>query len=196
VAAALEVFADLSFHDATTDEIARRARVSKRDIYAAFPNKHAILVAVMHMVLQADDENLLHVISLTADSVSMSERLEVIGLALINEILSPATGFLTRLISSESIHQPEIGTSYYDHWYKRRYELISQVLSTRMARAKKPVREFHNSKQAAQHYLALITHVPQLSVSVDMRDMWTPRSVQTHVKNGVECFLKAYPAIA
>jgi AcrR family transcriptional regulator len=34
--AALEVFSEFSFQDATTDEIARRARVSKRDIYASF----------------------------------------------------------------------------------------------------------------------------------------------------------------
>jgi AcrR family transcriptional regulator len=103
VTAALDVFSDFSFRDSTTDEIARRARVSKRDIYAAFPHKHALLIEVIKTVLEADDESFTHVVSLTGESTSLDERLEVIGLALINEILSPVTGFLCRVISSESI---------------------------------------------------------------------------------------------
>jgi AcrR family transcriptional regulator len=63
VIAALEVFSKSSFGDATTEEIARHAHVSKRDIYAAFPDKHAILTAAIDMVLQAGDENLRRVIS-------------------------------------------------------------------------------------------------------------------------------------
>ena len=194
VTAALEVFSEFSFRSATTDEIARRARVSKRDIYAAFPHKHALLIAVMNLVLQADDENFTNVISLTKESTSLQERLEVIGLALINEILSPATGFLCRLISSESIHEPQIGAIYFENWYARRGELISQVLASHMADAKRPTRGSDNINQAAKHYVALVTHLPQLTVLVGMRGIWNSKSVQAHVKSAVECFLRAYPS--
>lgn len=57
VHAALEIFSERSFADADTNEIARRAGVSKRDIYANFADKHSLLEAVIKTVLQADDEN-------------------------------------------------------------------------------------------------------------------------------------------
>lgn len=192
VAAALEVFSESSFRDATTDEIARRAHVSKRDIYAAFPNKHAILLAVIDMVLQADEQKLLKVILLTREAASLQDRLEVIGLALINEILSPATGFLSRLIATESILQPHIGSIYFERWYTRRANLISQLLSVRSKGATKDARPHNDASQAAKHYLALITHLPQLTVSVGVRDMWNSRSAQAHVHSSVECFLSAH----
>lgn len=193
VAAALEAFSESSFRDATTDEIARRASVSKRDIYAAFPNKHAILIAVINTVLTADDENLTNVISLTKDSKSFHDRLEVIGLALMNELLSPSTGFLWRLISSESIDEPKIGALYLESWYERRTEMISEILSTRPGAARKFARRSHEAKPAARHYLALVTQLPQMMASVGMRDSWNAKSVEAHVKGAVECFLKAYP---
>jgi AcrR family transcriptional regulator len=193
VTAALEVFSEFTFRDATTDEIARRARVSKRDIYAAFPRKHALLTAVIKMVLEADDENLTNVILLTKDIEPFSERLEVIGLALINELLSPATGFLCRLISSESMQQPQIGAIYFENWYARRGELMSEVLSPHIMGNSRRSRREQNAHQAAKHYVALVTHQPQFTVLVGMRDIWNAKSVQAHVKNAVECFLRAYP---
>ena len=112
VIAALKVFSKSSFGDATTEEIARHAHVSKRDIYAAFPDKHAILTAAIDMVLQAGDENLRRVISDSQrDIASLQETLEIFGLALVSEILSPSSGFVFRLVSSESVKQPAIGAT-------------------------------------------------------------------------------------
>jgi AcrR family transcriptional regulator len=192
----MAAFSESSFRDATTDEIARRACVSKRDIYATFPNKHAILIAVIKMVLQTEDENLLNVISLTEETTFLQDRLEVIGLALINEILSPATGFLSRLISSESTNDSTIGAIYFENWYTRRIELVSKILSMRLTGATKSARRYHDPNQAAKHYIALITHLPQLTASMGMRDIWHSKSVQAHVKGAVESFLKAYPSFA
>lgn len=195
--AALEVFSKSSFGDATTDEIARRAHVSKRDIYAQFPDKHAILAAVVQMVLQTGDENLQRVVADSRhDHGSIRERLEIIGLALINEILSPLTGFVSRLVSSECVEQPPIGSIYFDNWYSRRSQEVSQVLAAHLSsRIGKP-RRARDFNQAAKHYLALITQLPQLTANVGRREMWTQRSVQAHVQSAVECFLKAYPELA
>jgi AcrR family transcriptional regulator len=40
--ASLEIFTEFSFQDSTTGEIASRSRMSKRDLYALFPNKQAM----------------------------------------------------------------------------------------------------------------------------------------------------------
>jgi AcrR family transcriptional regulator len=195
VTAALEVFSEFSFRDATTDEIARRAHVSKRDIYSRFPDKHALLAAVIKMVLLAGNEKLEQVALLTREATSPRERLEVIGLALINEILSPTAGFVIRLIASESIDQPQIGEIYFSVGYARRSELISDILGLHIVDSGGRMRRNHLS-QAASHFLALVMHLPQMTVLLGMRETWNSKSVQTHVKNALGLFFDAYPLLS
>jgi AcrR family transcriptional regulator len=193
VAAALEVFSELSFRSATTQEIARRARVSKRDLYANFPCKQDLLIGVIKMVLQEDDAHLAAAIELTGETASLQERLEAIGLALMNEVLSAAMGFLARLIPSESIGQPVIGSIYFENGHVRRSRVIEGVLSSHMSQSGAPSAE---TSQAAQHYLALVTHLPYMSVLAGMRDMWDTARAQAHVECAVKCFVRAYPELA
>jgi len=197
VIAALEVFSKSSFGDATTEEIARHAHVSKRDIYAAFPDKHAILTAAIDMVLQAGDENLRRVISDSQrDIASLQETLEIFVLALVSEILSPSSGFVFRLVSSESVKQPAIGTAYFENWYTRRSRTIAQFFSKHLAKANGRTGRRFDANRAAKHFVDLITHLPQLTACIGMLDMWSPKSAQAHVRSSVECFLKAYPGLA
>jgi AcrR family transcriptional regulator len=194
--AALEVFSKRSFGEATTDEIAHRAHVSKRDIYAAFPDKHALLIAVIVMALQTEDETFSRVIADSRqNTMPLRDRLELIGLALINEILSPVTGFVSRLVSSESIQLPPIGVIYFEKWYARRSRQVALILSKHLTLTKGKAGRRNDAHEAAKHYLALITHLPQLTAAVGKREMWTPKSVQTHVGSAVDCFIKAYPAL-
>jgi AcrR family transcriptional regulator len=197
VVAALAVFSKSSFGDATTDEIARRAHVSKRDIYAAFPDKHAILTAAINTVLQTGDENLHHVIADSKKNIaSLQETLEIIGLTLVGEILSPLSGFVFRLVSSESVGQPAIGTAYFENWYARRSTTVTQFFSKRPAKIKGRNGRPLDAKLAAKHFISLVTHLPQLTACIGMLDMWNPKSIQAHVKSSVECFLKSHPGLA
>jgi len=195
--AALEVFSKCSFGDATTDEIARRARVSKRDIYAEFPDKHAVLAAVVSTVLQTGDENLQRVVADSCESIkSVQARLEIVGLALVSEILSPVTGFVSRLVSSESLEQPGIGALYFESSYSRRNRLIAHVFSKQEAGAKRSNRRNDDINQAVKHYVALVTQLPQLTASVGVREMWTPKAIEAHVRNAAKRLLMAYPTLA
>jgi len=193
VAASLEVFAEFSFQDATTGEIARRARVSKRDIYAHFPNKHALLIGTMNDVLRTNDDNIVKAIAHTECLPSLPKRLVVIGFTLINEVLSLEMSVMLRLVTSESINQPLIGAVFFENGPARRAKLISEVLSMHTADPDTPVTDIF---QAAEHYLALVTYQPRLSTLVGMRDMWDFASIQTHVESAVECFLRAHAEFA
>ena len=197
VIAALEVFSKSSFGSATTDEIARRARVSKRDLYSAFPDKHAILTAAVDMVLQTGDENLRRVVSDSQKNpASAQQTLEIIGLALVGEILSPSSGFVLRLVSSESVEQPAIGASYFEKWYTRRSRTVGQFLSKCLPKANGRITDQFDSNLASRHFLGLVTQLPQLTACIGMTETWDLKSVQAHVSSSVECFLKAYPDFA
>jgi AcrR family transcriptional regulator len=195
--AAIEVFSKSSFGDASTDEIARRAHVSKRDLYAAFPDKHAILSAVINLVLQTGDEHFSRVIADSGrDQTLRRERFEVIGLALMGEILSPLTGFVSRLVSSESIEHPPIGATFFENWHTRRSQSIAQVFSERPLASKASARRSFDVHLASRHYVALIAYLPQLTSVAGVREIWDRKTTQAHVRDAVECFLKAYPALA
>ncbi len=196
LAAALEVFSKSSFAAATTEEIARRARVSKRDLYAEFSDKHAILTKVIETILENGDANLRRAI---ADSQkrprSTQVTLEIIGLAMVSEILSPLEGFVCRLAFAESVRQPSIGKNYFENWYSRRNRIVIQSFSQHFGKMDRKTRLPFDKNQASKHFMALITHLPQLTVSLGMTGTWTPKSVQAHVENAVACFLRAYPSL-
>jgi TetR/AcrR family transcriptional regulator, mexJK operon transcriptional repressor len=197
VIAALVVFSKSSFGDATTEEIARHAHVSKRDIYAAFPDKHAILTAAVNMVLQAGDENLRRVISDSQRALSShKETLEIIGLTLVGEILSPSSGFVFRLVSSESVEEPALGATYFENWYTRRSRTIAQFCSRYLVKGNGRTGRRCDTNLAAKQFVGLVTHLPQLTASIGMLDMWNTKSIQAHVRTAVECFLSAYPCLA
>src|SRR5919107_2515260 len=52
IAAAVKEFAAHGFHAASTSAIAKRAGISQPYIYALFPNKHELFLAVHHRVVQ------------------------------------------------------------------------------------------------------------------------------------------------
>jgi AcrR family transcriptional regulator len=193
ITAALEVFSEFSFQDATTEEIARRARVSKRDIYAHFPDKHALLIATLSEALQTEVSNIMKTINRTQRMPSLQKRLEIVGLTLVNEILSAAMSVLTRLVAAESINRPLIGIVYFENGSVRRTILISEMLSKHITATKLPALD---TFQAAEHYLALVTYRPRLTTTVGMHHIWNPASMKTHVVDAVDCFMRAYPGLA
>jgi AcrR family transcriptional regulator len=191
--AALEVFSESSYGKATTDEIARRARVSKRDLYSTFPNKNALMTAVIHRVL--NDGDIIFAQSILDDETDPELRNELrkIGLALISELLSPAAGYLSRLIAAESFKQPQIGEIYFENWYARRSESISKVLSRRITNERNNGAGGCSLDEAAKQFIALVAHQPQLSVFVGMGHTWTTLLIENHVDTAVECFLRSLP---
>jgi len=182
ITAALEVFTEFSFQDATTEEIARRARVSKRDIYAHFPDKHALLIATLSEALQAEVSNIIKTINRTQRMPSLQKRLEIVGLTLVNELLSAA----------ETINQPLIGIVYFENGSVRRTILISKLLSQHIPSTKMAALD---TFQAAEHYLALVTFRPRLTTSIGMHHIWNSESMKTHVVDAVDCFMRAYPGL-
>jgi AcrR family transcriptional regulator len=165
--------------------------VSKRDIYAHFPDKHALLTATVNRALQTEINRVRSTIVSTRDMASLQERLELIGQTLINEVLSVTMSVLTRLVASESINRPLLGTVYFENGPVRRTELISELLSGHIADS--TMKNSLNTFQAAEHYLALVTDQPRLATLIGIQDRWDITSIQPHVETSVECFLRAYP---
>ncbi len=196
--ATLEVFSEFSFVDATTGEIARRARVSKRDIYAYFPNKQALLMGIIVREMQRQDESFRQLVLRLARLRSLRSKLEGIGLAVVDEILSPKMGVVRRLVASESINQPFLGELYFEGGIAQRCKLIAEILSAHQPEKSRA----HDAKQdatphrAAQRYFATIAYFPSTMTQVGLRDEWTEPACKAHVAAETEVFLRAHPIFA
>jgi AcrR family transcriptional regulator len=107
LAAAFAAFTEHGFAAARTLDIATRARVSKRELYALFASKQQILVTCISERARR--------MRLPADSVAPRNRLELearlaeFGKVLLSELTEPVVIALFRLAISEADRSPEVG---------------------------------------------------------------------------------------
>src|SRR3981081_3230180 len=104
--AALSAFMERGYAQTSTLEIATRARVSKRELYALFGNKEAMLVACITERAQR--------LKAPADLPELRDReilarvLNAFGTKLLAETTDPVVVAVFRLAISESVHAPKV----------------------------------------------------------------------------------------
>jgi AcrR family transcriptional regulator len=106
LSAALSAFMEAGYAQASTLEIATRARVSKRELYALFGNKEAMLVACIteraqRLKAPADLPEL-------RNRKILTEVLIAFGTRLLTETTDPVVVAVFRLAISESVHAPKV----------------------------------------------------------------------------------------
>lgn len=106
-AAAFEAFVEHGVSGATTDEIARRARVSKREIYRLFGSKESLFAELVR-------ERVVHMrqaltLAPPADRASALETLERFGREFLALLTAPTTTAVYRLAVSEAGRLPALG---------------------------------------------------------------------------------------
>src|SRR3954466_833917 len=104
--AALSAFMEGGYAQTSTLEIATRARVSKRELYALFGNKEAMLIACIteraqRLKAPADLPEL-------RDRKILAEVLTAFGTKLLTETTDPVVVAVFRLAISESVHTPKV----------------------------------------------------------------------------------------
>jgi AcrR family transcriptional regulator len=104
--AALSAFMEGGFAQTSTLEIATRARVSKRELYALFGNKETMLVACIteraqRLKAPADLPEL-------RDRETLAKLLTAFGTKLLTETTDPVVVAVFRLAISETVHAPKV----------------------------------------------------------------------------------------
>lgn len=103
---AFAAFMKNGYAASSTLEIATRARVSKRDLYALVGNKQSMLIACIsarakRLQVPAD-------IPVVRDCESLAQVLSSFGAKLVQEITDPAVVAVFRLAIAEAVHSPEV----------------------------------------------------------------------------------------
>ncbi len=101
--AAAEIFLRNGFTLSSTAEIAQRAKISKRELYAHFAGKGAILAAVFAR-LQNDIQSQLNISWSSNDD--LHDVLTQVGTAILKFIHSERFGKLCRIVAAETFRDP------------------------------------------------------------------------------------------
>lgn len=106
IGAAFSAFMELGYAGASTLEIATRAKVSKRELYALFENKQAMLAACISE--QAKRMRLPLELSAPRDLATLTRTLSDFGTTFLREMCQPAVMALHRLAIAEADRCPEV----------------------------------------------------------------------------------------
>jgi AcrR family transcriptional regulator len=104
--AAFEAFTGEGYAATSTLDIARRAKISKRDLYANFASKHAVLAACIKS--RAERMRLLPDLPAPRDRQMLAATLTAFAANLVHEISDPSVIAVFRLAIAEASRSPEI----------------------------------------------------------------------------------------
>ena len=104
--AAFQAFTEDGYADTSTLEIARRAKISKRDLYANFGNKHEVLVACIKS--RAERMRLPPDLPIPQNRRMLAAMLTSFATNLVREVTDPAVIATFRLAIAEAKRSPEI----------------------------------------------------------------------------------------
>jgi len=104
--AAFQAFTEDGYADTSTLEIARRAKISKRDLYANFGSKHEVLVACIRS--RADRMRLPPDLPAPRNREMLASTLTRFATNLVREVSNPSVIATFRLAIAEATRSPEI----------------------------------------------------------------------------------------
>lgn len=125
LAAARELFLDRGFEGTTTEEIARRAAGSKATLYKLFPDKDAILIAIIDGIRVETMTR----IGDAGQGKDCRAALVEYASGILAACSSPAVVEIHRLVISRVRQQPGLGEGYYARVTKPTYDALAADLA-------------------------------------------------------------------
>ena len=125
--AAFEAFTGEGYAGTSTLDIARRAKVSKRDLYANFGSKHAVLAACIKN--RAERMQLLPDLPAPRNRQMLAATLTAFATNMIRETTNASVIAVFRLAIAEASHSPEIAQTLDAAGRSRARDALAKLLS-------------------------------------------------------------------
>lgn len=180
---ATEVFLECGYKEANVSEIAHRAGASKRTIYARFPSKAELFIAIASRKIEETQ-------AVYAKTLASKEPLEKVldefGTTLVRSMLRPELRALFQVIVAESPVFPKLACSFWEMGPKRLTTLLQDYL------ASNPEFKGENPAHAAEMFCSMCWGMAVLKRQF-YKDYVMPQDVRRlNVKEAVRIFLAAY----
>jgi AcrR family transcriptional regulator len=188
LAAAGQVFLTHGFSAATTDMIQREAGVSKSTVYAHYPNKEALFVAV----IERHCARLAHLLdNIAFEPGNLRQALMALGGAYLRTVVSPNGLALYRTVVAEAPRFPQLARTFYRAGTRVVLETTSKCLAQAAAAGEVDLTSI-GLETATLTFAGLVRSEPQLHYLMHPEARPSAEQVDQWVSCAVGTFLRAY----
>lgn len=181
--AAERVFLDAGYGDATMDDVARKARMSKKTLYRLFPTKGQLFAAVM----ASRDDGLIDALESDDGTRSPKEALESFLRQAAHTLLSPQTIGLHRLVVAETRRWPELARAFHREGAGRCKAAVLHWFARQQARGKLVIDDV---EEAAGMLFGMVVGEPHMRQLLCDSRPTSKAAIDRRVKRAVDIFLK------
>jgi AcrR family transcriptional regulator len=185
--AAFEAFQERGYGATSTLEIATRARVSKRELYALVGNKQKMLIAAIGQRatrLKAPPE-----LPMLGDRAALAQVLRAFGAQLVREVTDPTVVGVFRLAIAEAVQAPEVARTL-DSLGR---ETSRSALRRIMAAAQEAGLIDGRPAELAEQFAGLLWRDLMINLLLGVAERPTPRAIEARARDAVTAFLLLHP---
>ncbi|HLJ90584.1 MAG TPA: TetR/AcrR family transcriptional regulator [Candidatus Angelobacter sp.] len=185
--AAFAAFMKSGYAAASTLEIATRARVSKRELYALVGNKQEMLIACIskcakRLEVPAD-------LPLARDREMLAHVLAAFGAKLVSEISDPTIIAVFRLAIGEAAQSPEVARALDSIGRETGRAALRKI----MARAQESGLLAGHPAELARLFIGLLWGDLLISLLLGVAQRPTPREIERYAGDAASAFLQLHP---
>jgi AcrR family transcriptional regulator len=185
--AAFAAFRKNGYATTSTLEIATRARVSKRELYALVGNKQEMLIASISK--RAKRFDVPADLPVLRDRETLAQVLASFGARLVREASDPTVVAVFRLAISEVIHAPEVARAL-DSIAR---ETSRAALRKIMARAQASGLLTGHPAELANQFVGLLWRDLQINLLLGVAGRPNPREIAQRARDAATAFLQLHP---
>src|SRR5215813_11481948 len=185
--AAFEAFQERGYAATSTLEIATRARVSKRELYALVGNKQKMLIAAIgHRAkrLQAPTD-----MPTLRDRATLAHVLTALGTQLVREVSDPHVVAVFRLAIAEAVQAPEVARTLDSLGRETSRAALRHIMSESRDAG---LIDGHPAELAEQ-FAGLLWRDLMISLLLGVAQRPNPRAIEARARDAAEAFLRLHP---
>ncbi len=185
--AAFAAFMKTGYAATSTLEIATRARVSKRELYALVGNKQEMLIACISE--RANRFDVPADLPVLRDRETLEQVLASFGTKLVREISDPAVIAVFRLAIAEVVQAPEVARAL----DSRGREASRAALRKIMTQAQASGLLTGRTAELAQQFAGLLWRDLMVSLLLGVTERPNPREIAVRARDAAAAFLQLHP---
>ena len=188
LSAAFSAFMEHGYEGASTLDIATRAKVSKRELYTLFDNKHAMLAA--SIAERANRMRLPLKLPAASDREALAATLIAFGITLLRGVCDPKVLAVYRLAIAESDRSPEIARMLDKAGREVNRAALIEVLTAAQANGLFGAVE---PATMAAHFFALIWGDLLVRLLLHVTNVPKPAEMEQRVRTATDILMRLYP---
>src|SRR5215831_13978396 len=187
LAAAFEAFRERGYAATSTLEIATRAHVSKRELYALVGNKQKMLIAAIGeraKRLQAPSN-----MPMLRDRATLAQLLTALGTQLVREVSDPHVVAVFRLAIAEAVQAPEVARALDSLGRETSRAALRHIMSEARAAGLIDGRP----AELAEQFAGLLWRDLLTSLLLGVVERPNPRAIEVRARDAAAAFLQLHP---